>query len=146
MKESVRDVITGELTLDYLLKRSADGWKCVSIEWSREAAAGAALESTKVLSEATVLPYGVRMAGTGVLEENPLEMTVLLVILEQIIREKRITEIARELNQQGYSTREGMPWGPAEVFNLLPRLIETGPSLLKSTAWQQRRSAPIRPV
>jgi hypothetical protein len=62
-------------------------------------------------------------------------------MLEQIVREKRIQEIAAELNRNGYATRAGLPWSPTDVFNLLPRLIEVGPRLLKSAAWQQRRAA-----
>jgi hypothetical protein len=74
------------------------------------------------------------------LEPNPLERTVLLLILEKIIREKRVTEIASELNEEGMRTRRGSPWTPSAVFDLFPRLIEAGPSLLKSADWQQRRA------
>lgn len=132
MKQTVREVVTGEISLEYLAKRLADGWNIAAIEWSREtAAASDSLESANLLNNKTALPYGFEIAGNGIVQENPLEATVLLIILEQIIREKRIQEIARELNQQGYSTRQGTPWGPTDVFNLLPRLIEAGPSLLE---------------
>ncbi|MBV8903980.1 MAG: recombinase family protein [Acidobacteriia bacterium] len=140
MKQTIREVITGEVSLEYLAKRLAEGWKIAIIEWSREATeTGTSVASPTLLNQKTALPYGFQLTGDGLIEENPLEATVLLIILEQIIREKRIQEIARELNQQGYSTREGTPWGPTDVFNLMPRLIEAGPSLLKSAAWQQRR-------
>jgi len=143
VKQSIRDLITGELSLEYFAKRFGEGWKVASIEWFRESseAAEALPKVAQILSEQTALPYGLQIAESGIVQENPLEATVLLLILEQIIREKRIQEIANELNHQGYSTREGAPWGPTDVFNLLPRLIEAGPSLLKSTAWQQRRPA-----
>jgi Recombinase len=142
VKQSMRDAITGEVTLDHLARRFAEGWKISSIEWFREAEASAVpAESTHILNNHAALPYGLQVSESGVVQENPLEATVLLLILEQIIREKRIQEIATELNQHGFSTRDGMPWGPTDVFNLLPRLIEAGPSLLKSAAWQQRRPA-----
>jgi hypothetical protein len=136
----MRDVITGDLSFEYLAKRFAEGWKVSSIEWSRDTGdLSDPIEPAHLLSEHTALPYGFRIAENGVVEENPLEATVLLIILEQIIREKRIQEIAIELNLQGYLTRAGTPWRATEVFELLPRIIEAGPSLLKSAAWRQRR-------
>ena len=77
--------------------------------------------------------------------ESPAEAAVLLHILDQVVREKRVPEIARELNERGYSTRTGMPWRASDVFNLMPRLIDVGPSLLKSDAWRQRRTT-IQPI
>ncbi len=140
MKQSIRDVVTGELSLEYFAKRFGEGWKIASIDWFRDSAVTSIpTGSVNLLHDHTALPYGYRITEAGLLEENPLESAVLLLILEQIIREKRITEIAGELNQQGYSTREGTPWNATEVFDLLPRLIEAGPALLKSAAWQQRR-------
>ncbi|HEX4750255.1 MAG TPA: recombinase family protein [Bryobacteraceae bacterium] len=135
MKESLRDVITGEVSLEYFVRRFSEGWKIASIEWFKEALA----ESSAGVDQQTALPYGLKVSGNCVVEENPLESTVLLLILEQIIREKRITEIAVALNEQGLPTRAGTAWSPTDVFNLLPRLIEAGPSLLKSPAWQERR-------
>lgn len=139
MKQSIRDLVTGELSLEYFAKRFGEGWKVASIEWFRETTGPSApVESADLLNE-HALPYGFQVTQDGIVQENPLEATVLLLILEQIIREKRIQEIAGELNQHGYSTREGTLWSATDVFNLLPRLIEAGPSLLKSAAWQQRR-------
>lgn len=143
MKQSIRDVVTGELSLEYFARRLGEGWKIATIEWFRESAeAKAPSDSANLLNEQTALPYGFQITETGLVRENPLEATVLLLILEQIIRERRIQEIANELNHQGYSTREGTPWSATDVFNLLPRLIEAGPSLLKSSAWQERRPSP----
>jgi hypothetical protein len=140
MKQSIRDIVTGELSLEYFAKRFGEGWKVSSIEWVRESdEIGTPDETARLLNERTALPYGFRVTEGGTVQENPLEATVLLLILDQIVREKRIQEIATELNLQGYFTRDGMPWSATDVFNLLPRLIEAGPSLLKSAAWQQRR-------
>src|SRR5579884_1285288 len=144
MKETIRDVVTGELTLDYFMKRSAEGWKLASVEWTRESEKAQAVSALPhVLTGWADVPYGLQVAQDGVhLEENSLETTVLLLILEQIVKEKRIHEIARQLNMQGYSTRDGRSWSASDVFNMLPRLIEAGPNLLKSAVWQQRRPAP----
>ena len=133
MKQSIRDVVTGELSLEYFAKRFGEGWKVSSIEWVRESDEVATPDETaRLLNERTALPYGFRVTEGGIVQENPLEATVLLLILDQIVREKRIQEIATELNLQGYFTRDGMPWSATDVFNLLPRLIEAGPSLLKT--------------
>jgi|SRR5579885_1080060 hypothetical protein len=149
MEERIRDQVTGELTLDYFVRRSAEGWKLVSVEWVREAEAkDAPSRASRVLqnTQATAVPYGLQLAPEGgALEENPLETTVLLSILEQIVKEKRISEIAVELNLAGYRTREGNSWSPTAVFNLLPRLIEVGPSLLKSSAWREHRPEESKP-
>lgn len=149
MEERIRDQVTGELTLDYFIRRSAEGWRLASVEWVRQAEAKEARAgSTGVLqtTQATAVPYGLQLAAQGgYLEENPLEATVLLSILEQIVKERRISEIAVELNHAGYRTREGTSWTPTAVFNLLPRLIEVGPSLLKSGAWQERRPEESKP-
>jgi Recombinase len=151
IKEYVRDVVNGELTLEYFARKFSEGWKVAGIDWvrenSREAsdAVTAPLKSANVLGEQASLPFGFRVTESGLVEENPLEATVLLLILEQIIRERRIQEIATALNEQGYLTREGTSWTATDVFNLLPRVVEAGPSILKSTPWRQRRPATTAP-
>lgn len=143
MEQTIRDTVTGELTLEYFVKRSAEGWKVAAIEWVR--AAGPSLvgdEASGLLREAAAVPYGLQVAKERAqLEENPFEANVLFLILEQIVKEKRVSEIAMQLNERGYRTRGGAAWSSTEVFNLLPRLIEAGPSMLKSAAWQERRAS-----
>ncbi|HLH03345.1 MAG TPA: recombinase family protein [Bryobacteraceae bacterium] len=138
MAERMRDIVTGELTLDYFVRRASEGWRLASIEWVREQPGVAESEFAGKTLE-THLPYGLRIAEGGqILEENPIESAVLLLILDQIVHEKRVTEIAHELNLRGYQQRGGGAWSPAAVFELLPRLIEAGPALLKSAAWRER--------
>lgn len=140
MTESIRDVITGELSLEYFSRRFAEGWKVASIHWIRESVeVGVLPASENILTNQPAIPFGFQITASGNIEENPAEAAILLLILDQIVREKRIQEIAAQLNSQGYSTRLGMPWTATDVFNLMPRLIEAGPSLLKSAAWQQLR-------
>ncbi len=148
MAQRIRDLVTGELTLDYFMQRSAAGWKVASIEWVREAPSQTAetLHASATSATTAPIPYGMQIAQSGeYLEENPLEATVLMMILEQIVKEKRISEIAVQLNHQGHRTREGLLWSPTAVFNLLPRLIEAGPSILKSREWSERRVEGIKP-
>ncbi len=130
------------------MQRSAAGWKVASIEWVREVTSEKAepLPASDGSTTVTQVPYGLQIARDGqYLEENPLEATVLMLILEQIVKEKRISEIAIELNHAGHRTREGLLWSPTAVFNLLPRLIEAGPSILKSPGWNERRAEGIKP-
>jgi hypothetical protein len=148
MTQRIRDLVTGELTLDYFVQRSAAGWKVASIEWVREATSETAepLHTSDTGATTAPVPYGLQIAKGGqYLEENPLEATVLMLILEQIVREKRISEIAVQLNHEGHRTREGTLWSPTAVFNLLPRLIEAGPSILKSRQWSERRAEGTKP-
>ena len=74
------------------------------------------------------------------LRHNSQEVGVLMTILELIVVEKGVSYIAEELNERGFKTRQGTPWTSPAVFNLLPRLIELGPDLLKSNDWQARRA------
>jgi hypothetical protein len=146
MEKRIRDLVTGDLTLDYFIRRSAEGWKLASVEWVREGSADETALASPVFNSATEIPYGLQLAGSGqFLEENPFEAAVLMMILEQIVKEKRISEIANQLNLAGYKTREGAPWSPPAVFNLLPRLVEAGPALLKSATWEERRATGPKP-
>jgi hypothetical protein len=140
-----RDLVPGQLTLDYFIRKAAEGWSIAAVEWVREVDDTAAAKPLEVSVLHDEIPYGLRLASDGMhLEPNPLERTALLLILDKIVQEKRITQIAAELNTEGFRTREGIPWSASAVFDLLPRLIEAGPQLLKSSDWQQLREK--RPV
>lgn len=87
------------------------------------------------------VPYGLEIAaGAERLRQNTGEVSVLLTVLELIVTEKRVAMIADELNLRGYRMRSGSRWTPTAVFELLPRVIDMGPELLKSSEWLQRRS------
>jgi len=142
-----RDLISGQVTLEYFVRKTAEGWSLRAIEWVREIPDQLEnAEPFQVALEGEDLPYGLQFATDGLqLEQNPLETTVLLLILEKIVKERRITEIAEDLNVAGLKTRLGAPWTPAAVFDLLPRLIEMGPKLLNSQEWQERRARTVQP-
>jgi len=147
MIQRSRDLISGQVTLEYFMQKMAEGWNLTAIEWVRETEdrPGSA-ELFHVAIDGEELPYGVQLAPDGLhLEQNPIEKTVLLMILEKIVREKRITEIASDLNTAGLKTRRGTEWTAPAVFDLLPRLVEMGPKLLNSREWQERRPAAVQP-
>lgn len=143
MTQRSRDLVTGPLTIDYFVRKAAEGWTLAAVEWERETTVGEAItEPSRVTThlEPEDIPYGVRIADDGQhLEDNPIETAVLLLILERIVMEKRLSQIAEDLNQNGFRTRRGTRWSSPAVFDLLPRLIELGPKLLNTPEWQQRR-------
>ena len=87
-----------------------------------------------------VVPYGLKVAEDCIhLEAEPNERAVLMHTLEFIVQDMGLSQVAVELNKMGYRTREGHTWNAANVFELLPRLIETGPRLFTSEEWIRRR-------
>ncbi len=140
MIQRSRDLVTEQLTLDYFVQRAAGGWKLSAVEWVREIDDGIEAPPAAVFVENEEIPYGLRISPDGFqLEPNPVERTVLLMILDRIVHEERITQIASELNSKGFRMRQDRQWTATAVFELLPRLIETGPGLLKSPEWQAIR-------
>ena len=136
MLRHLRDAVQHPVSLDYFQERLAAGWKLTAIEWEKEVEVPA--EPAAASPEGA--PYGLELVpDVARLRQNPYEMGALMTILELIVVEKGVSYIAEELNQRGYKTRQGAPWTSTGVFNLLPRLIELGPDLLKSSDWQARR-------
>jgi hypothetical protein len=132
----LRDQIQSPVSLDYFQERAAAGWKLKAIEWEK-----ADDESKAPTLGDTASPYGFELVPeTARLQQNAEELEVLLTILELIVVEKGVSHIAAELNKRGYATRGGKPWTSSAVFNLLPRLIEAAPDILKSDNWQTQRA------
>ncbi len=136
--ERTRQVISGRFGPEDLRAKLEEGWKPVAIEWEREIAE-AQTSQTKLTPE---VPFGLRVAGDCVrLEEDPTEREVLFQIMELTIQDGPYSAIADELNRRGYRTRQGKRWTPVSVFQMLPRLIEAGPTILNSEEWWQRRQS-----
>jgi hypothetical protein len=55
-----------------------------------------------------------------------------------IVADLPISAAAEEMNRQGFRMRDGLPWTAVAVFDLLPRLIESGPRMFTSPAWIAR--------
>ena len=135
----LRDQIDSPVSLDYFQQRTAAGWKLKTIEWERDDAED--LSAAPSLA-APASPFGLELVPeTARLQQKPEEVDILLTILELIVVEKGVSHIAAELNARGFTTRRGTPWTSTAVFNLLPRLIEVAPDLLKSKNWQSRRAS-----
>ena len=137
MQQRLRDVISGPLTFDYFQERLSAGWVPVAMEWIMPSATAAAEDQ---IPQRVETPYGFRVGDDGnSLQPDAEELGVLYAILEQIVRDRRFTQIAEELNRRKLKQRAGEPWTSSAVFGLMPQLIEAGPLLMKSEEWAQRR-------
>ena len=134
-QERAREVFAGTPDPEYMRRKEAGGWRVAAIEWVRETE-----EEPETLSPGEDLPYGLRVGPDCLhLEEDPMEKQAILLMLEMIIREIRLPQVAAELNEKGFRTRKGREWSPVAVFDLLPRLIEVGPRVFSSEEWILRR-------
>ena len=134
--ERIREVVSAPPTEEFIRRKTDAGWKLVAVEWERETA-GKEEEGSVLSGE---VPFGLKVGSDCVtLEEEQTEKLILLRTMELIVLDKNLTQVADELNTQGFRTRQGSKWSPVSVFNLLPRLIEVGPRILSSEEWAVRR-------
>lgn len=105
----------------------------MALEWERE------VESAEAPLPGEI-PFGLQISPDAQrLQESPAERELLLLMMELIVQEGSYLRIAEEINRRGFRTRQGDPWTPISVFEMLPRLIEVGPHLFQSAEWQKRR-------
>jgi hypothetical protein len=141
--ERIREVVTGPVDMDQWKQKTDAGWQLVALEWRREIK-GEEPERSIIMEE---VPYGLRVASDCTrLEEDPDERHVLMQMMELIVQDLSVSEVASELNRKGLRTRRGSPWSPVHVFNMLPRLIEVGPKIFSTEEWEQRRERLFRAV
>ena len=134
--ERIREVLPGPLNEAYLDQRAREGWKPVAVVWERTVENGAAPPAN--ITEP--VPYGLKISEDCLqLEQDVQEKEALIAMLEMIIQDKPLTEIAEALNQRGFLTRHNLKWTPGAVFDMLPRLIEVGPRVFTSEEWVVRR-------
>ena len=131
--ERVRQLVSDPPTDADLKQQSEKGWRLVAIEWERD------VETSESQLPSNV-PFGLRIGPeTERLEEDPDEREILVQLMELLVQEGSYARIADEINRRGYRTRQGTPWSPISVFEMLPRLIEVGPYLFRSSEWEKRR-------
>jgi hypothetical protein len=135
--ERIRDVISGPFSPEIMRERTSAGWQLVSIEWRRE------LPANEVPSEGAFnedIPYGLRISeDCQRLEVDPSEQQALTLMMELLVQDFPLSSVASDLNEKGFRTRTGKPWGPATVFNMMPRLIDVGPRIFSTDDWETRR-------
>ncbi|HTS35815.1 MAG TPA: recombinase family protein [Candidatus Solibacter sp.] len=140
--ERVREEVSGSLSEADIRRKAEGGWKPVAVEWEREVEtdipAAAAASPTPELPAR--VPFGMHVVPESArLEENPAEREVLFNLMELMMQEGSYARIAEEINRRGFRTRQGTPWSPVSVFEMLPRLIEVGPHVFQSPEWQKRK-------
>jgi hypothetical protein len=134
--ERFRDVLTATPTAEYWRQRTDSGWRLMAVEWEREVA-GEQAGRQETVEE---IPYGLKIAEDCLrLEVNVTEREALMLMLELIVQDRSLSQVAVELNQRGFRTRRGAEWSPAGVFNMLPRMIEVGPRVFPQEEWAARR-------
>jgi hypothetical protein len=139
--DRIREVINGPVGPEYFDRKVESGWRLTAVEWEREAEgepepAGALIED---------VPFGLRVANDCLhLEEEPNERQVLTLMLDLIVQDFPLSRVAQELNLRGFRTRQGRPWAPVSVFNMLPRLIEVGPRIFSTEEWAERKRHLLR--
>lgn len=133
--ERTRDILNGPLTNDLLRQRADAGWQVAAIEWRRELPGNAPIES-----HVGEIPYGLRISEDCLrLEVDPEENHILMQMMELLVQDFPFTSVASDLNEKGYRTREGKRWSAVSVFNMLPRLVEAGPTMFPTEEWEARR-------
>jgi Recombinase len=135
--ERIRDVISGPFSPEVMQQRKAAGWQLVSIEWRRELPGNAPISEGAYDEE---IPYGLRISDDCMrLEVDPREHQALVLMMELLVQDFPLSSVVSDLNEKGFRTRAGKPWSRISVFNMLPRLIEIGPTLFPSEEWEARR-------
>jgi hypothetical protein len=132
--ERIREEMSDPPAQDYWKQKSNAGWRLAAVEWIREQSADPGPQASEEI------PYGLKIADDCAhLEPHPTERETLMLMLEMIVRDHSLTQVAAELNQRGLRTRRGTEWTPPAVFNMLPRMIEVGPRVFSQPEWADRR-------
>jgi hypothetical protein len=134
--QHTREVLSNPLTAADLDRMDRLGWKPVAVIWERQVD-----DDQPPLADITEpVPYGLKIAEDCLaLEQDVQEREALIVMLEMIIQEKSLSDVAKELNRRGFRTRHNSNWTPGSVFDMLPRLIEVGPRVFSTEEWVVRR-------
>jgi hypothetical protein len=130
-------MITQPLLEEIVRQRTAAGWHLVSLEWRRELPEAEAPTDGAFPED---IPYGLRISeDCKRLEIDPNENQALLQMMEMLVQDFPFSAIVSDLNEKGFRTRDGRPWSPVAIFNMIPRLIEVGPRLFSTEEWEVRR-------
>lgn len=134
--ERVREPMTTPPSPDYVRQKAESGWRLAAVEWERTLE-GAGSDAGVLEQE---IPYGLRVASDcSRLEESPEEKEAMTLMLELIVEDRSLSQVAEGLDRQGLRTRDGRRWTQTAVFYMLPRLIEVAPVIFASDEWRRRR-------
>jgi hypothetical protein len=136
MRQTVRfrESVTKFPDVEYLGRRTTEGWRISAIEWERE---------VEVVQHPPAppleVPYGLKVSSDcHHLEEDSGEIAVLTEIMELLLLDYSLSRVADELNTRGHCMRDRSKWDPVSIFNLLPRIVEVGPRIFSDEEWRVR--------
>ena len=131
----VREEITELPGPGYWNEKVGQGWRLVAVEWEREAE-----EAQETSDDWEEVPYGLKVADDCIhLVENQAEKEAMTAMLELIVADKSMSDVAEGVNQRGFRTRQGTKWSAVAIFNLLPRLVESSSRIYPTPDWAERR-------
>lgn len=134
--ERERDVLKSSPDEEYWQEKTAEGWRPVAVEWERDVPD--AEEREPLMEE---VPYGLEVSDDRQhLVENPAEIEVVRLLLEQIVSDRPLSAAAEELDRRGHRQRNGSRWTQVALFNLLPRVVELAPRIYSSEEWNEKRA------
>jgi len=134
-RERVREVLMAPPGAEYFQQKQNEGWKLVAVEWER----GEATEGEDRVRIREEVPYGLEVAeDCQYLVENPAEVRAMTLILDLIVADQSLSEVAEELTRRGHTRRDGHKWTQVSLFELLPRLVEIAPRVYSSKEWAER--------
>jgi hypothetical protein len=139
-REHSREVFSEPPSQEYWSRKAKDGWRLVAAEWERDSEKASA--GTIWVEE---VPYGMKVGEDNLhLIENPKEKEALILMLEMIVADKPLSEVAQWVNNRGFRTRSGAKWSQLDIFNLLPRLVEVASRVYPTQDWSERREKLFR--
>jgi hypothetical protein len=140
--ERVREVFRIMPNVEYWSEKAKEGWKLVAAEWEREIE-----PASKEAQWVEEVPYGLKVdEDCRHLIENQEEKEALTLMLEMIIADKPLSEVAEWVNNRGFRTRSGAKWTQIDIFELLPRLVETASRIYPTKEWSERRERIFRHI
>lgn len=135
-RERLREVMSTPPSPEHIRQMAEEGWNLAAVEWER-LLEEEAVDAGRLKEE---IPFGLRVAtDCEHLEEDPVEKEALVLMLELIVEDRSLSEIASGLNREDMQTRHGAEWDQSSVFYMLPRLIEVAPQIFASENWSNRR-------
>ncbi len=135
--DRVREPLDNADVNDLLARRTEDGWQLVALEWQRAKDASTKTPGTLQSHE---VPYGLQVAHDFLhLEENPLEVEAMVIVLDAMIDHCSLSAIAEALNNRGLRARQGDRFTQQHIFDLMPRIVEAAPDIFGTDNWRQLR-------